>query len=1235
MSSQSLAPIYLTHPREGWEMHESSGSRSAVSILSNWQLEILQTCIMDFTSTLVNALWGKPTYTVITDLANKVLSASEKNYNGADFLPHDQLDKIVTREEVDNVLKDAGVRDSKSLAQFVLEKPAKKLFLILVMMSDEEKEKISLLADLRQSSISDVSLPIKFEYDIESRRHRWFSLEGASTEKSDLCGKWARPDCDLFAETYQWRFIAPVFGGETFRFHFQPQRVLPYLQTEPKPSSSGFFGEVSRIMAHKAHFLSSESLPASTDKEDIAIAIKKAKHDEQLAEFFDREASNLHKLQQYESPHLIKPIAAYQIHEDRCLIFPWADGGNLLNYCEKYEHQREDVNCLIWLLRQLQGVCSAVQEMHKNNARHGDLKPENILWFKDSQDRGILQIADLGLAAFHEKEAHTQNRKGMKTFTPSGTSRYEPPEMDENRDADGPRSRQYDIWSMGCVMLELLLWLVYGHKAVGVFKNHTTHFWECHDNPDGKKYIVHPYVDSCMKVLMKSLPDNSAHKDLLSIVQDRLLVLAVSEPYESSPECRETAEALHLNIAHVVEKSTKKESTNEETTNESADSTSYLTPIISDFPADEIREQLQRNVVYQVDGALAAPRRKDVPRSSTTLTTDHTPSTDGDHVPKVMVRAPTAEFNSSSLSTNASMSTKHQQHASTLNDEWDSTPDNEFAAHVLKLVGWDKVKPEQPTTVLSLCSNCSSIDSALMFNGEYSVADIELMSHGCDLCGLLFRALDGANIRPPRVVTINQDGATVRVKDGPKLLSIYADPDSGLPEGSQAGLPTLLQPASHDQFTLLKRWIDVCDSSHEVCRRKDEDALVMPTRLIEVGNSIKLIDSASISPSPYIALSHCWGPIKGNAKFCTFKRNIDQLKRSIDLDRLPLLFRDAISIVRGLGLRYIWIDSLCIIQDDELDWETEAGRMEQVFSGAYFTIAASSAKSSNESFLSPRQPRPCVQLSTQNAGRLYVCLNIDNFQKDVELGELNRRGSKAAFLGDANFPESALEYYRDGRQVLVQDLYERYSGLAFTKPSDRSVAILGLQKRLARAFETQAAFGLLAVYFGRGLLWQRRDARIMKRIAWPGGRHVPTWSWFSKEGPIKYMKLEFEKIDWATKEFKRPFPRHAAARPKNPTDGQGDIDLTALRGVARKLHLTKLEMLVRIIFDAGEEFEIENLRCVVIGRDKVGSGTDEPKQHVLVIHPLNVPGKETYERVGVASLRPAHVGEDGSWVTIY
>jgi hypothetical protein len=218
--------------------------------------------------------------------------------------------------------------------------------------------------------------------------------------------------------------------------------------------------------------------------------------------------------------------------------------------------------------------------------------------------------------------------------------------------------------------------------------------------------------------------------------------------------------------------------------------------------------------------------------------------------------------------------------------------------------------------------------------------------------------------------------------------------------------------------------------------------------------------------------------------------------------------------------------------------------------------------------------------------------------------------------------------------MLVQDLYERYSGLAFTRIWDRPVAILGLQERLARAFKTQAAYGLFATYFARLLLWKRRDNRRMTRMAQrPGSRHrVPTWSWFSKVGAIKYMELKFQEVDWATQDFINPFKRSASLS----SGAMGAVkDVMLLRGLARKLTMSKLDMLIHIIFDEEQDFGDDDLTCVVIGRDKVEIGLQNVKYHVLIIQQvISTTTKDVYERVGVASLKPEHVAGKGQWVNV-
>jgi hypothetical protein len=109
------------------------------------------------------------------------------------------------------------------------------------------------------------------------------------------------------------------------------------------------------------------------------------------------------------------------------------------------------------------------------------------------------------------------------------------------------------------------------------------------------------------------------------------------------------------------------------------------------------------------------------------------------------------------------------------------------------------------------------------------------------------------------------------------------------------------------------------------------------------------------------------------------------------MEDLPQNFRDAIKVTRELKKRYLWIDSLCIIQDDIADWEREAITMERIYNMAYCTLAASSAHNSTIGFLQPRPPRRHLAINRIARAPIYVCEPIDDFDRDVEMSTLNSR----------------------------------------------------------------------------------------------------------------------------------------------------------------------------------------------------------------------------------------------------
>ena len=111
---------------------------------------------------------------------------------------------------------------------------------------------------------------------------------------------------------------------------------------------------------------------------------------------------------------------------------------------------------------------------------------------------------------------------------------------------------------------------------------------------------------------------------------------------------------------------------------------------------------------------------------------------------------------------------------------------------------------------------------------------------------------------------------------------------------------------------------------------------------------IKIVEPHPGTPGKYIALSYCWGD--GN-RFRATKSNISELLQEMDEEELPATIRDAIEVARYLRVQYIWVDALCIIQDDTQDWIRESAHMAAVYGEAYLTIAASSVDSSGVSFL--------------------------------------------------------------------------------------------------------------------------------------------------------------------------------------------------------------------------------------------------------------------------------------------
>ncbi|KAI0005739.1 kinase-like domain-containing protein [Xylariaceae sp. FL0662B] len=202
---------------------------------------------------------------------------------------------------------------------------------------------------------------------------------------------------------------------------------------------------------------------------------------------------------------------------------------------------------ILWTIRQMRGLSDALDWLHEANCRHGDLKPENILFFSQLGRQGHLVISDAGLAKVHILST-TERR--TSTGTKMGTRRYEPPEVYLGIHGQA-LSRAYDVWSMGCIFMEFLVWLLYGYDEFREL-NRLEKFWEV-DVEEPQSYItvgtyqrdqfrVAGRVKEWLDKLSGSSVEGTSLYELVQIIGSRLLVVHVGR--ENTETQRATAHEL-------------------------------------------------------------------------------------------------------------------------------------------------------------------------------------------------------------------------------------------------------------------------------------------------------------------------------------------------------------------------------------------------------------------------------------------------------------------------------------------------------------------------------------------------------------------------------------------------------------------------------------------------------------------------------------------------------------------
>lgn len=341
----------------------------------------------------------------------------------------------------------------------------------------------------------------------------------------------------------------------------------------------------------------------------------------------------------------------------------------------------------------------------------------------------------------------------------------------------------------------------------------------------------------------------------------------------------------------------------------------------------------------------------------------------------------------------------------------------------------------------------------------------------------------------------------------------------------------------------VQRWIKQCSADHANCQPRSTivPRTEWPTRLISVGDASRsicgLVETSKIDDSTvvYMTLSHCWG---NHVPLQLLSNNYTNFKE-INVMRLPKTFQDAIAVTRKLRVPYLWIDSLCIIQDSISDWATESAKMHHVYRHSYLNLAAAASPDSTGGLFFKRSPLgivPCelrigkganaklVRTDYAPEKNLILFTRAWVFQewllapRTVVFGKREIYWECAELHASEVRPEgfTDAERFRAKNLVALRELWPRlhemstikcwevwndviraYSALNLARPSDKLAALAGLATEMSKSWNGgDYLAGIWSYNLRSGLLWSF--------LINPGQRlpHAPSWSWASVQGKV-------------------------------------------------------------------------------------------------------------------------------------
>jgi hypothetical protein len=355
----------------------------------------------------------------------------------------------------------------------------------------------------------------------------------------------------------------------------------------------------------------------------------------------------------------------------------------------------------------------------------------------------------------------------------------------------------------------------------------------------------------------------------------------------------------------------------------------------------------------------------------------------------------------------------------------------------------------------------------------------------------------------------------------------------------------------------IQTWLRDCQKNHQCF---EETAVPkLPTRVLDLSKSQpRLHISATNERSHYACLSYCWG---GPQEVLTTKANLNENVKRLPIDRLPKTLQDAISVSKTLGLRFLWIDALCIIQNSQEDKAVEINKMGSIYRDATVTIFATSASRVGDGFLQYRSPDEggvllSFYVSDSTQGTVTLLLKDSPYTPNEPLDSrawvvqetlLSRRrliyGTKellwkcqendyqtvtvsprsynmlvTSLPGDIFSPtqDSDVKRQKEADNSHAESwsiIVKNFTSRGMTNREDRLPAIGGVAAELQRLWKDEYIVGTWRGTLAKHLMWYRLKSHPSASLPRPVKYRSPTWSWASVDCAVDFHPIEFVDVE--------------------------------------------------------------------------------------------------------------------------